>query len=66
MVSTRSEEVSASIVSKNKPILGTVEYGVVDREHGCDSQYLLTTLVPVSCVGKEGYVTRISSPVVHM
>ena len=41
-----SEEVSPSVISIHSPVLGAIEYGVVDRQHGGDGQYLFTALVP--------------------
>ena len=54
MIPTRTEEVGSSIVSKYCPVLWTVEDGVVDREHGCNGEDLLTTLVS----GQEKEVRR--------
>ncbi len=46
VVPSRPEEVSPCIVSKHGPVLGTVENGVIDGEHGRYGQDLLATLVP--------------------
>lgn len=46
MVPTREEEVDTSIVGMDDLVLGSVEDGVVDREHGSHCQDLLRTAVP--------------------
>ena len=46
MIPSWSEEVSSGVVSIHSPVLRPVEYGVVDRQHGSDGQYLFTALVP--------------------
>ena len=47
VIPARPEEVGTSIVGKHDAVLGSVEDGIVDRQHGCNSQDLLTALVSV-------------------
>ncbi len=47
MVSSGSEEVDPGIIGMNDLIFRSIKDGIVDGEHGCDAQNLLSTLVPI-------------------
>ena len=45
MVAPWGEEVDSGVVSVDDLILRSVEDGIVDRQHGCDAQDLIRTLI---------------------
>ena len=50
VVTSRSEEIGSSIICEHNTVLGSIEDGIVDRQHGGNGEYLFATLVPASAI----------------
>ena len=50
MVTAGNKEVLPRSVSVNDLVFGTIEDCTVDRQHGCNAQYFIRTLVPTTTI----------------